>query len=450
VQSRRDHLQAYRFSVARLVRAAATGDAVSEEQPARRAGLGVSVGAVLGALACGAALVYGVISPKPTTAWKDPGSIIVDTTNGTRYVYLNGVLRPTANYASALLLAGQQAQVRTVTGAQLAGVPVGSPMGIPGAPDSVPAAADLLTGGWALCQTGSGGAVLDLAPTGRTRPLSQGTEVLAEAVGTTAEYVIRGTTRYPVTDPAVLPALGLGTVNPVPVPPAWLAALPAGPALTPAAVPGAGGPGSPVAGRPSEIGQVFDTVGVGVEQYYVLTGSGLAPMTATEAALLASVPGAAPAVGLTPAQVAEAPASADRSLLTRLPDLVGGSTYGAGAATGPQGTDLCVLEQSPGTVVGGALVTENASALSGIRSVRVPPGAAMLVQPPSAPGAVDAAPVYMVADTGLRYLIDGSDAVSDLGYSEAPVQVLPAQVLALIPAGPDLDATEAATDAGTS
>jgi len=466
VQSRRDHVQAYQFSVARLVRAAATGEATSGELPVRRSSLGVVVGCVAGGLLCVGMLLYGVISPKPTAAWQDPGAIIVDKSTGSRYVYLDGVLRPTANYASALLITGQQANIQMVADSTLAGVPIGPPIGIGGAPDSVPAASALLPGSWALCLGTNGATVLDLAPAGRTAALPARTVALAIAPGrtpgSTVEYVILGSARYLVPDPAVLPALGLATLPPLQTPAAWIDQLPAGPALAPAPLAGIGGQGPQIDGRTAVVGQVFDTVGAGVNQYYVLERDGLAPITATEAALFGSLPGAAVPVELSPGQVSAAPASSDTSLLTRLPDLIGGVPYnpadGAGADPADR-TDLCLLQASGAGPAGSELVTENAAALAGAGPVLVPPDTGVLVETaqaralaeqdgsqaePGSPGD------YLVVDPGERFALDGQDAASALGYGQAPVRILPEQILDLIPQGPALLVADALKEPRTS
>jgi type VII secretion protein EccB len=466
VQSRRDHVQAYQFSVARLVRAAATGEAGSGELPVRRSSLGVVAGCMAGGLLCAGMLLYGVISPKPTAAWRDPGAIIVDKATGSRYVYLNGRLRPTANYASALLITGQQASLQMVADSTLAGVPVGPPIGISGAPESVPAAAALLPGSWALCLGSNSSTVLDLAPAGRTTALPARTVALALAPGrtpgSTVEYVVLGSTRYLVTNPAVLPALGLGTLVPLRTTVTWIEQLPAGPALTPAPLSGAGSQGPQVGGRPAVIGQVFDAVGAGVNQYYVLESDGLAPIDATEAALFGSLPGAAVPVQLSPGQVSAAPASTDKSLLTRLPDLLGGIAYnpaGGGAAAPGAETDLCLLQASGAGTAGPALVTENAAALAGTGPVRVPPDAGVLVETAQSRSLAEqdgaeagsgSPGVYLVADPGERFPVGGQDAAAALGYSQAPVRILPQQILDLIAQGPALVVADALKEPRTS
>ena len=111
------------------------------EAPFRRSNLGVIVGTALAVLLSGGAVVYGLISPAASSAWRNPGAVIVEKETGTRYLYLGGELRPTANYASALLAAGQKPSVQYVGRDTLHGIAVGATIGIPGAPEELPSAA---------------------------------------------------------------------------------------------------------------------------------------------------------------------------------------------------------------------------------------------------------------------------------------------------------------------
>jgi type VII secretion protein EccB len=437
MQSRRDHLQAYQFAVDRLVRAIATGRTDAGDAPFRRSGLGVSMGAFVGVLGCAGALVYGLISPAPSSAWRNPGAIIVEKETGTRYLLIDGALHPTANYASALLAAGQNSSVQMVPRAQLAGIPIGTTIGIAGAPEDVPPAAALLRGPWAMCADRSGRAVLDLDPSGHTAsgPAAQRVLVTSTDPGGPAEYVVWDSVKYPVTQQAVLPALGLGDQQPVSVHPAWLAALPTGAPIVPATIPGLGRPGPVVGGRGEPVGSLFTTAAGGTDENYVLLSDGLAPITRTESALLL-VAGLQPPLRISTAAIAAAPASPNRSLLARLPDLLSGPVFSA------TDSSLCVLQSSPGSASDSQLVTEKASAVAADPAVVVPPGAGMLVESPGQ--SQSAQPVaYFVADTGERYLIGGQNAISALGYGSASPVVMPASVLGVIPDGPVLDVNNA-------
>lgn len=455
MQTRRDHLQAYQFSTSRLVVALASGDPGTGQTPFRRARLGVLVGVVLGVLISGGMVVSGLIAPEASTAWRNPNTIIVAKETGTRYLLLDGVLHPTANYASAVLVAGQTASVQIVPQAQLAGVPTGPTVGIPGAPDILPPAAGLLPGTWALCQRpGSRGVpVLDLDPAGRTSaiPARESVVVAGPAAGSgpgapaPTEFVLWDGTKYPVTEAAMLPALGLSDASPAPVSAAWLAAFPTGPALAPAAVAGAGSAGSPVAGQPARVGQLFEVPAAdpgqpGTEQYYVLLKDGLAPLTRTEAALLGGEPGGAGARQVDAAAVAAAPASADHSLLQRLPDLLG-----APIRADDHNVALCALQSSPGDPAGTELVAEDGAAIAAAPPVVLPDDRGMLAQ--GGPTLVDdpenSPPEYLITGTGEKFVIQGTDAAAALGYPDLAARIVTPQMLALIPTGPTLSTAAA-------
>jgi type VII secretion protein EccB len=438
VQSRRDHLQAYQFAVDRLVRAAVVGSRPGQaDAPLRRSGLGVSIGIVLSVLLCAGALVFGLISPTPSETWRNPGTVIVDQSTGTNYLLLNGELRPTANYASARLVAGQSATVQVVASAQLKGIPVGPEIGIGGAPSDVPAAASLLPGTWALCTRQNGGVVLDLDPATSPGPTGQRIYVASADTADPAEYVVWDSTKYPLTEQTVLPAIGFGDQQPSPVDPAWLAALPTGPAVVAPTVPHDGETGPSVDGATAPVGTLYSTEAGSTEEDYILLADGLAPITRTEAALYA-VAGHSAARQISTAAVGAAKASTDRSLLTALPDFLSGPIFGSSSEA------LCVRQTAPGAASGSQLVEEQAAKVDADPAVVVPANAGLLVEPPGQDPDAPNPIIYLVADNGQRYLLDSSNALSALGYAEAPKVVMPASVIGLIPAGPNLDVNAAA------
>jgi type VII secretion protein EccB len=435
MQTRRDHVQAYHYAVSRLASALTGADPGTGEPPFRRAAFGASVGAVLAGLAIAAALVIGFLDPAPAATWKQQRSIVVEKETGTRYVYLDGTLHPTLNYTSARLLAGASVVVNYLPRSALAGVPVGATIGIPDAPETLPLATALLPGRWRLCLAPGhpGGLTLDLLG-GAAPGLGYDRALVVAPDG--AQYVIWRDTKFLVPQQSGLIALGFGNYNPFPAPAAWLSALHTGPALAPPAIPRAGKPGAAVAGQPARVGALFQSAAGGVTQYYVLLSDGLAPLSHTEFALLAAMPGAAPATQVSAAALAAAPASANRKLLDRLPGLLPGALYQPGAS----GTTLCATESSGGTPATDTVVTEPASSAS----VEIPPSAGLLVQAPS-PATAFALPQqqYLITDSGLKYPL-GQGALSALGYASGEVRVMPAPVLALLPDGPLLSAAMAA------
>jgi type VII secretion protein EccB len=445
VQSRRDHLQAYQFAVERIARAAVAGPNEASSAPGaplRRSGLGVSIGIVLSVLLCGGCLVYGLISPTPSQAWRSPGAIIVEKETGTSYLLLSGELHPTANYASALLVAGQSASVQIVPRAQLAGIPVGGTIGIPGAPNDVPTATSMLPGAWAICSRQNGGVVLDLDPAGRTAPGPAQERVFVGQSNPAdptdqPEYLVWDSVKYPLSQPSMLSALGLGDQQPSQVAAAWLGALPTGAAVVPPTVPHLGTPGPKVAGISAEVGTLFSTGAGAGEEDYILLSDGLAPITRTEAALFEVTGGASPHQ-ISTAAIAAAPASTNRSMLSALPDFLSGPVFNPGSAA------LCVRQTAPGTTAGSSVVTETASSVAADPAVVLPADSGMVVEPPGQnPDAANPL-IYLITDSGQRYQIDSSNALGALGYTSAPKVAMPASVIALIPAGPDLDVNAAA------
>jgi ESX secretion system ATPase EccB len=439
VQTRRDLVQAYQFAVERLVRAAVVGNNTTSDAPLRRSSLGVSIGVVFAVLFCAGALVFGLISPAPSSAWRDPGAIIVEKETGTSYLLLDGELHPTANYASARLAAGQNSSVQLVSSSQLAGIPVGDTIGISGAPGDLPTGGSLLPGSWALCSRRSGGVVLDLDPAGRTTPAPAGERVFVASTDPVdpAEYLVWDSVKYPLPQQSVLSALGLGDQQPSPVDPVWLAALPTGAPVVPPVVPHLGAAGPRIAGNAAPIGTLFSTAAGDTEEDYVLLFDGLAPITRTEAALFEAA-GGATAQQISTAAVAAAPISANRSLLTALPDFLSGPVFSPGSAA------LCVRQTAPGSTADSTVVTETASSVTADPPVVLPSASGMLAEPPGQSSLSQNPIVYLITDSGQRYLVDSSQALDALGYTSATKVVMPASVLALIPAGPNLDTDTAA------
>ncbi|HEY6494977.1 MAG TPA: type VII secretion protein EccB [Trebonia sp.] len=461
MQSRRDLVHAHQFSSRRLVSALTMGEPGKGESPFHRAGVGQLLGAIIAVVGCIGFAVFGLISPaSSSTSWRQPGAIVLESGTASRFVYLGGELRPVVNYASALLAASGTGDgtpdIQTVSAAGLAPVPDGPAIGIPGAPEALPAPASLLAAKWALCldPVRPGATVVDLAP-GTPAEVPPDDRLLAAGPG--GEYVVWDNVKFPLSSKAVLIVLGFGDVTPTQVSGPWLDALPTGPALTAAGVPGEGDPGPSITGAGSRVGDLFVASAEGVTQYYELRADGLAPVSRTEFELRAAVPGVPQPVTLSPAQIAAAPASADRSLLTSMPDILGGAVYPPGAQA------LCVLRGTPeqGQATGAeTLVTEGEGVVSGAQlhggsGAVVPAWGGMLAAPPSASGPASATVAsvttgpgggpepgaqqeYLITDAGEKYPIADEQAASALGYGSVTPVTVPAGVLNLIPTGPVL------------
>ncbi|HYQ63787.1 type VII secretion protein EccB [Actinophytocola sp.] len=432
MQTRRDHVHAHQFLMGRLSSALVLADPASAEVPAKRALSGLVIGLVLALLTAGGIAVFGLIVPGGNTAWQRPGAILVEKETGTRYVFTGGALHPVLNQASALLMRGGDAEVELISRESLADLTRGAPVGIPGAPQVVPRRSDLVSGPWLAClPTGSGGGdglSLDFDPAAEAVALPADRVLSLESPGGTA-YLLAAVGKFPLTDPTARIALGLASTPAAIAPRAWLAALPSGPPVGAADIPGAGSGGPSVGGRAYEVGQLFRLPAAsGTVELFVLRRDGLAPLSPTEFALLAARPGTADPVELAAADVAVAPRSADQSLLTRLPDLTGLRAFD------PGGASVC-LRQRPS---GDRVVSVVALADGRRGGVRLRPGTAVLAGalPPRAGRKVPDR--YLITDEGLKFPLPDDESITALGLGGAPVTPVAGDLLAAVPTGPVL------------
>lgn len=434
MQSRKDQVQAYQFVTARLGTALTTGEVGRGEAPLRRSSLGLVWGLVIALLLCGGFAVYGLISPGGATTWKQAGSIVVEKETGNRYLYLNGTLYPTINTASAMLYyGGGKAVFRTVSRSSLTGVPHGRAVGIPGAPDAVPTAQDLLPAQWALCVAPSATApsmVVDLDPNTPSRALPTDAVFLVRGADG-RDYVVWRDTIYPVGSRDVLVGLGLGEVSPTPVPMVWVRSLRLGQVLTIPVIPGAGRNGPVVAGQPTTIGDLLATTVNGQSQDYVLLQDGVAALNSTMLDLLAGAPGASAPLQMSPAALAGLPASKDTSLFQGTPNLAGSPVYRS------DGAAVCARQASSGDTVGlGHLVTEQLSVTAGRTTLNVPAGRGMIATGEPAPPNQSQRGYFLITDVGEKFAVS-QEGLTALQLSGTPVGI-PSGLLAAMPSGPDL------------
>ncbi|SHH05712.1 type VII secretion protein EccB [Streptoalloteichus hindustanus] len=475
MQNKRDQLHAHLFVVGRLVSALVRGEPDAQETPMRRTTVGAAFGALLGVVLMVGFLVYGLVVRGGDDSWRQPGSIVVEKETGSRYLFLDGTLRPALNYTSALLAAGGgKAEVRTVPRSSLDGVPHGLPVGIPDAPDALPAPPRLVTDSWQVCSAAvsSPGAVDRpgvAVSVGRSWPAEAVPEDRAVPVSTQdgAHYLVWRGKRMKVVSQAVLVALGFGGSPPVRVDPSWLNALPAGPDLTPPAVRDRGAQGPRVAGQPTRVGQVFEvTVTGGAKDHYLVRADGLSALSGTDLALLLADPDTARAypgqpvrpIPLTPAAVAEAPKSATAQGGSGLPgqppapaaDLDGRALcVELGFAAEGAGARLVTVDQGRVRVAAaGRPARAGAADERTADQVRVAAGAGALVVGQPAPG-VRAGTKYLITDVGIKFPLPSDEVTRALGYDgSAPVPV-PTSVLAFVPTGPALDPEAARTQRST-
>ncbi|MFF7645140.1 type VII secretion protein EccB [Streptomyces canus] len=470
MRSKRDQVQAHTFMMGRLTSGMLLADPDAPESPLGRTTRGALIGIVIGVLIGAGAFVYGLLRPGGNDAWRGGDTLIVNKDTGARYLYTGGRLRPVRNYASAMLIGGPGLETTSVGTASLKGTPVGTPVGIEGAPDVVPGSGDLETSAWQVCSTGTGEqtTLVPGAPV-ETTPIGSGSGLVVQGPDERTYLVWHGSRLELDENSGAAESLGYGAVTPHPVSAAFLDALVSGPKLATPQVTGRGTPGPRLAGRATKVGQVFRVTAGSGSQDYVLQKDGLHAVTATRSALLLGDPDTRESAytGVSPAPVAigvsdlrshQAPGTAGKDpSVTGLPDTPPRAvrlTSGQAACTqvAPVGGKVLVtsvrVDQATLTPVTQADSTAVTPACVTVDRVVMRPGHGTLVRVLGSAGASVGDTTFLVNDDGVKYRITDAEALAALGYDEASAVRVPSTLLSLLPTGPDLDTTAAAQSPG--
>jgi type VII secretion protein EccB len=470
MQSKRDQVQAHAFAMSRLTSGMLLADPDAPESPLARTTRGAVVGALVAVLVAAGAAVYGIVSPGGDTSWRSSDTLIVNRDTGGRYLYLDGRLRPVRNYSSALLIGGGGLKTTDVRGASLRGTPVGTPVGIPGAPDTVPAADDLDGGAWHVCSapgsTGSTATALVAGAPLEGRATADDEALVAIGSDGTAYLVWQGSRLRLDKASGAAVSLGYGSVMPRPVSAAFLNALAPGPDLAPPAVAGRGTGGPRLGGGTGTVGRVYVVRVPGSSpKYYLLRKEGLVPLTDTGAALVLGDPATRRDVygGRSP-EAEPLGADALRGHLAPMdrngPAVPAGLPESPPRAVGvPDGLTVCarvqpvdglvrvstvLVPRASLTPVAQAAPGESAAACLPVDAVVVRPGHAVVVRALGAGGTAAGDTTYFVAEDGVKYRVPSADALKALGYGDRDVVALPSPLLSMLRSGPDLDPRAAA------
>ncbi|WP_329260165.1 type VII secretion protein EccB [Actinoallomurus sp. NBC_01490] len=456
MHNRRDEVQAHMFVVSRLSSGLLLADPDATDPPIRRTTRGLVIGLVLGLIAVIGVGIYGFLMPGGAKSWRTEGTMVTEKQTGARYLYTGGVLRPVANYTSALLIMGGRLGVRRVAATSLSGTPVGAPIGIEGAPDRPPAAKDLRNSAWQVCSSAGGDgtpvSTLEVAIPTVAPAMDRG--LLVSAPGD-VEYLIWHDRRFRLPDgPRTAELLGYATVHPYPVGAAFVNAIPAGADLAFPRVPGAGRTGPRLSGSSTRIGQVFVERRPGsADQYFLLTRDGLMPLTPTLVALGGGGKSADAIDTATASQhLTTAPGNDPSSGLPPTPPAV---------TDVPAGEQPCVRVDSTTTTVaftadeevGGFPVTARAQTTppcSAIDRIGVPPGQGVLAYARSDGGHAATGATFLVTAERVKYPLDGGTALKNLGYDKAQAMPVPVSLLDLLPTGPRLDPVAAMSGTTTT
>ncbi|HEY3611187.1 MAG TPA: type VII secretion protein EccB [Pseudonocardiaceae bacterium] len=457
VWTQRDQIQAYQFLRRRLVSALVKADADHPTPPSRRLILGTIIGVAAAVLITAVFGIIGVLNPSASANWRQGGQVIVEQETGARFVYgQDGLLHPVLNYASARLLAGGDGnQTASVPRKSLAAASRGAMLGIPGAPDSLPTAGNLLPATFASCTRSPAdlpaaaepvSTVVLGGPDPNGQTLATGAGLLV-ALRSGQGYLITDGHRYRLPDQASLGALGYRTQSAFAVSTNWLATVPAGRDLGLVAVPGVGAAGPTVGGAATRVGQVLSANGD-----YLVRRTGLVPITPIEAALVLDNNADAPAypdgrprvLAVSAAAAANAPiaqsATDDTGYPRTLPVLASQSQGAVLCAVGDGQDDTRIMAEPALPLPNGAkpMPVTNRTDDRVAAEVYVPPGTGALVR--ELVGAGGTTPTtYLITDAGMKYPVPSADALKALGYGAATAQPVAGTLLALLPTGPSLD-----------
>jgi type VII secretion protein EccB len=180
--TKKDLVEAYSFSRRRLVTAFVSGAPGGREVEPARPGRTIVGGLALAVLLIAGAAIAGIFSPKVPDDWTDPG-LIVSKEDGTAYVITEDenadedappILRPVINSTSAKLILGAETTPRIVPQAAIDGQQVGEPIGILGAPPTVPSTSQLVDTGWTACTDRGDGIRVTIADEPGADPVQNG------------------------------------------------------------------------------------------------------------------------------------------------------------------------------------------------------------------------------------------------------------------------------------
>lgn len=450
MSTRRDQLHSYQFMTQRVISAFVMRETDPAQSPLRR-GIGALFGGLMIAVLVAAGVgIYGLLTKVGSDKWKTNGSVVIEKETGATFVFLDGQLHPTVNYASALLAAGRPGSpVARVASNSLAGVPRGITVGIVGAPQSLPAAKQRIGLPWTVCAVpGTDGAgqatsvillAVGVAPSGGRGLGEQGLLVSDAELG--MNYLVwRGHRHLIQSSRVVIPAL-FGSVAATPVGTAWLNAVPAGTDIAPPQVRDRGKSSTALPAR--TIGDILVAQTGAGPQHYLVLADGLAPITPLQHTILNAEAATAPVQ----IAVSEATSAPQSSQLRPPAGDVQPPPAPPQLSTPNAGEQLCAVtgtaDRAPEVTIGGSVPGAGASIPTvgatpdGVRladRILVPPGRVAVVRVVGS-----AASYQVVTDLGIRYPVANETALQLLGYPPADAVAVPAALVSRIPPGPTLD-----------
>jgi len=420
--SNREILEAQRFNRSRLTTAFTSGLPGGRELEPRSTLTPLIVGLVITALLIATGLVLHKFSPSLPDGWQDNHVLVIKDT-GARYYTIGGVMHPVTNITSAKLLTPAGSfNLAEVAASKVEGIPRGEQLGLPGAPDDVPAPSALLKGAWTACAVSQSATSTWV---GAEPAMSAAQMALVD--NQDSLFLVADGARHPIggEPAATLTALGLVDAARHPVRADWLDLATPGTPLAPLVIGGAGLPtlglSSALAG--AVVGSLVDVTHDGATTHYVVVDQAhLVALTDVAYAMYQLGTGAYPEVVGQPITATLADVA---NFVTPNPGAIPEDWPATIAATVPADTSPCLRRDMADGAID-LMATDQPLA----DGVNVPGGSAALIQVQSG-GTLGA--VRLISDNGLAYGISGdiTDTLARLGYSPDDVMPVPSNWAAL-------------------
>ncbi|MGX9674313.1 type VII secretion protein EccB [Mycobacterium sp. HM-7] len=426
-----------RFQTRRLIHALVRGDAAMVDEPIRAQSISYASGWLAGLLAVAVCAVIAIAAPAGGLG-DAPVVMVRDT--GALYVRIGSTWHPALNLASARLVAKSAVNPVPVTADAIAAAPRGPLVGIPGAPAEL--GRPLRAVSWQVCDSGRTVLIAgaDFGGPDGARP------ILATAAGEqlATTYLLYGGKRAAVDlrDLAVVRALRLDGVTPRQVSRSFLDLLPELPAITAPPIPGLGakGPGGFV------VGQVLRVSRADAPEHHVVLGGGLQRVGDVAADVIRFTHGVADGDlrPVPPAAITAIPAVHDLALSTfpdqARPPLPTDVPVCARWRSDDGHADTVVVQGKP--AASAVVLAQDDGNGPNIDAAALPPGRYAYVHATGITGGTVTGPLYLVADSGVRYGIHDAETAKYLGVEGAPLPA-PWPLLARLPGGPELSVAAA-------
>lgn len=426
-----------RFQMRRLIHALVRGDTAMVDEPVRAQSISYAAGWLAGLLVVAVCAVIAIASPSGELG---DAPIVMARDTGALYVRIGSAWHPALNLASARLVARSAANPVPVDADTIDAAPRGPLVGIPGAPADLGRSLPAVS--WQVCDGGRTVLVAGQEAVAResARP------ILAAAAGeyrATAYLVYDGKrAAVDLRDLAVVRALRLDGVTPRPVSRSFLDLLPELPAITAPPIPGLGtkGPGGFV------VGQVLRVSRADAAEHHVVLANGLQRIGDVAADVIRFAHGVADGElrAVPPAAIATMSAVHELAVSTfpeqaRAP-LPSEVPVCAQWRSDADRVDTVVWQGKPGERE--VSLAQDDGAGPNVDAVAMSPGRYVYVHATGVAGGPVTGPLYVVADSGVRYGIHDADAAKYVGVEGEPLPA-PWPVLARLPAGPELSVAAA-------